>query len=91
MIAVPQPGARLRITRVGFAEAADKIQDLFLSGQRDQAIAAVPDELADEISLCGPKERIKERLQAWKDSPVTMINVGSSEPDTIRFMAVELL
>lgn len=79
------------ISRFGFAEAADEIQDLFLSGQRDQAIAAVPDELADEISLCGPKERIKERLQAWKDSPVTMINVGSSDPDTLRFMAEELL
>ena len=79
------------ISRFGFAEAADKIQDLFLSGQRDQAIAAVPDDLADEISLCGPKERIKERLQAWKDSPVTMINVGSSDPETLRFIAEEAL
>lgn len=79
------------VTRFGYGEAADKIQDLFMSGQRDQAIAAVPDELADEIALVGPKERIRERLQAWKDSPVTQLNVGSADPATLRFMAEELL
>lgn len=79
------------IVRMGFGDAADRIQELFLSGQRDQAIAAVPDELCDEISLLGPKERIRERLAAWKESPVTQINVGSGDPDTLRFMAEELL
>ncbi len=79
------------VSRFGYGEAAERIQELFLSGQRDQAIAAVPDTLADEISLVGPKERIRERLQAWKDSPVTQINVGSSDPATLRFMAEELL
>ena len=79
------------ISRFGFAEAADEIQNLFMSGQRDQAIAAVPDQLADEISLCGPKERIRERLQAWKDSPVTQLVVGTSDPETLQFMAEELL
>ena len=79
------------VARMGFGEVADRIQDLFLSGQRDQAIALVPDELCDEISLVGPKERIRERLQAWKDSPVTMINVGSGDPETLQFMAEELL
>lgn len=79
------------ITRFGFGEAADRIQELFMSGQRDQAIAAVPDELADEISLVGSKTRIRERLAAWQDSPVTQINVGSSDPATLQFMAEELL
>ncbi len=79
------------VSRFGYGEAAERIQELFLSGQRDQAIAAVPDTLADEISLVGPKERIRERLQAWKDSPVTQINVGSSDPATLQFMAEELL
>lgn len=79
------------ITRFGFGEAADKIQELFMSGQRDQAIAAVPDELADEISLCGSKERIRDRLAAWRESPVTQLVVGSSDPATLQFMAEELL
>ncbi len=79
------------ISRFGFADAAQEIQDLFMSGQRDQAIAAVPDELVDEIALCGPKERIRERLQAWKDSPVTQLNVGAADMDTLRFFAEELL
>jgi F420-dependent oxidoreductase-like protein len=79
------------VSRMGFAEEANQIQDLFLSGQRDQAIAAVPDQLADEISLCGSKERIRDRLNAWKDSPVTMLNVGTADADTMRFLAEELL
>jgi hypothetical protein len=74
-----------------FGDAADEIQNLFMSGKRDEAFAAVPDELVDEIALCGPKERIKERLQGWKDSPVTQINVGTNDPDTLRFFAEELL
>jgi alkanesulfonate monooxygenase SsuD/methylene tetrahydromethanopterin reductase-like flavin-dependent oxidoreductase (luciferase family) len=79
------------IGRMGFEAEADKIQELFLSGRRDQAIAAVPDELADEISLCGSKERIRDRLAAWNDSPVTMLNIGSGDEDTLRFFAEELL
>jgi F420-dependent oxidoreductase-like protein len=78
------------ISRQGFADEAEKIQELFLSGQRDQAIAAVPDQLVDEISLCGSKDRIRDRLAAWKESPVTMLNVGSADVDTLRFLAEEL-
>lgn len=79
------------ISRFGYADAAQQIQDLFMSGKRDQAIAAVPDELVDEIALCGPKPRIRERLQAWKDSPVTQLNVGNADSDTLEFLAEELL
>ena len=79
------------VSRMGFGAEADRVQELFFAGRRDEAIAAVPDELCDEISLVGPKERIRERLAAWKDSPVTMLNIGSANPDTLRFMAEELL
>jgi F420-dependent oxidoreductase-like protein len=53
--------------RLGYEAAAREIQDLFLSGERKQAEAAVPDALIDETSLIGPKERIKDRLDAWKE------------------------
>ncbi len=78
-------------TRMGFGEDAERVQELFMAGRRDEAMAAVPSELCDEISLVGPKARIRERLQAWKDSPVTQINVGTGNPETLRFMAEELL
>ena len=55
--------------RLGYEAAAVKIQDLYLDGKKAEAMAAVPDELVDEIALVGPKERIRERLAAWKASP----------------------
>ena len=79
------------ISRMGFEEEANHVQELFMSGRRDDAMAAVPDELCDEISLLGPKERILERLEAWKDSPVTCINVGANNQETLEFMAEALL
>ena len=75
------------MARMGFEEEAHRIQDLFFEGKRDEAIMAVPDEFADEISLVGPKERIAERIEAWRDSPVTTLLVGGTSPDTMRFLA----
>ena len=51
----------------GLRGGGTEIQDLFFAGKRDEAIAAVPDEFADEISLVGPPSRIKERLEAWRE------------------------
>lgn len=68
--------------RFGYEEEAIRIQDLFFEGRRDEAIAAVPDEFADAISLVGPRERIAERLEAWEASPVSTLLVyspGSAE------------
>jgi F420-dependent oxidoreductase-like protein len=53
--------------RLGYEEAAARIQALFLDGKRQEAAAAVPDALIDEISLVGPADRIRDRLQAWRD------------------------
>jgi hypothetical protein len=63
--------------RLGYEEAAVKIQDLFLAGKKAEAMAAVPDALVDEISLIGPKERIRDRVAAWKASPVTSMLIGA--------------
>jgi F420-dependent oxidoreductase-like protein len=75
------------MARMGFEEAAFKIQDLFFEGRRDEAIALVPDEFADEISLVGPPGRIKERLEVWKSSPVTTLTMYPSSPEQLRLAA----
>ena len=63
------------MARMGYEDEAHEIQHLFLEGKRGEAIAAVPSAFADEISLVGPPERIRDRLQAWEDSAVTTLNV----------------
>lgn len=78
------------MARMGYEEAAHEVQRLFGEGRRDEAIAAVPEEFADEISLVGPVERIRERLQAWEESPVTMLNVAARSEQECR-QAVELV
>ncbi len=55
-------------TAMGYGDEAEKIQDLYLAGEKDAAIAAVPDEFVDEIALVGPESRIRERAQAWKEA-----------------------
>jgi F420-dependent oxidoreductase-like protein len=78
--------------RFGFEAEALKIQELFFEGKRDEAIAAVPDEFADAISLCGPPERIRDRLAAWDESPVSSLLVYSpGGPDALRHLAEILL
>ncbi|NKB99280.1 MAG: LLM class F420-dependent oxidoreductase [Pseudomonadales bacterium] len=79
------------IARLGFADAAEEIQNLFMSGERMRAFEAVPDEFADEISLSGSKDRIRERLQDWEKSPVTSLLVSVQDVETLRFLAEELL
>ena len=73
--------------RMGFEAEANKIQDLFMEGKRGEAIAAVPDQFADEVSLCGPRDRVKERLQAWEETPVTSLLVAGLDAETMRTMA----
>lgn len=75
------------MARMGYEEEALRVQDLFLSGDHDGAVAAVPKEFADEISLVGPPERIAERLEAWRDSPVTTILIHASTAENLRAAA----
>ena len=75
------------MARMGFEEEALKIQDLFFAGKRDEAIAAVPEEFADEISLVGPPSRIRQRLEAWRSSPVTSLMISARAPDQLRQIA----
>lgn len=75
------------IRRIGYEADAIKIQNLYLDGKRGEAIAAVPDALVDALHLVGPKERIRDRFQAWKESKVGTLIVGTMQPEALRLMA----
>jgi F420-dependent oxidoreductase-like protein len=62
--------------RYGYEDAAKAIQDLYLSGRKADAEAAVPDALVDEVALCGPRERVRERLEEWRSAGVTTLMVA---------------
>ncbi len=85
-------GARSRnfynetVRRYGYEEAAKKIQDLYLAGRKAEAEAAVPDALVDEVGLFGSRERIRERLAAYREAGVTTLAVRGNL-DAVRLMA----
>jgi len=78
------------VRRMGYADAADEVQQLFLEGKRAEAAAAVPDAFADEISLVGSPARIRDRLQAWKHTPVTTLLAGTRDAAALRVLAEAL-
>jgi F420-dependent oxidoreductase-like protein len=71
----------------GYTQAADRIQELFLSGRRDEAAAAVPDEYVDQAGLIGPMERIRERWKPWSDSGADSICIAWPTPESVELMA----
>ena len=81
--------------RLGFEEAAVKIQDLFLAGKKMEAAMAVPDELVDAVHLVGPKARIRDRLSAWKQAGkrghVHTLLVQTGQVEALELLAEELL
>jgi len=81
--------------RLGYEEEAAKIQDAFLGGRRAEAVALVPDSLVDEVSLIGPKERVLERLGAWKQAAAerrvdTLLAAGAT-PEALSLLAEAVL
>jgi F420-dependent oxidoreductase-like protein len=73
--------------RYGFEEAAGRIQDLYLGGQKGEAAAAVPDALVDEIALVGDRARIADRLEAWRASGATTLVLQAQQPEALRLLA----
>ena len=71
----------------GYEAEAERIQDLFLDGKQREAAAAVPDALVDELALVGPRERIAERLAAWKESGATTLLISTRDAATLRAVA----
>jgi F420-dependent oxidoreductase-like protein len=76
-------------TRYGFGEVADRIQELYLSGRKNEAIAAVPDELARAISLIGPRGFVAERVAAFAEAGVTTLlatPVSTDRDESVRYV-----
>ncbi|MAC33816.1 MAG: LLM class F420-dependent oxidoreductase [Haliea sp.] len=82
-------------SRLGYADEAARIQELYLAGKKAEAEAAVPTALLDEVALVGPKERIRERLGAWKAAgqrgEVGTMLLGVHDPEVLELFAEELL
>ncbi len=80
---------------LGYEADAAKIQDLYLSGKQGEATMAVPDALVDEVHLVGPKERIRERLQAWKEAGkkghVGAMLIGAQQTEALEVVAEAML
>ncbi len=79
------------IGRFGFEAEAKLVQDLYLEGKKGAAAMAVPDELADEVSLVGPIERIKDRIQKWEESAVTGLLIGPQSAENMNKIAEVVL
>ena len=83
------------VKRMGYEDAAGKIQEAFLAGRRQEAAAAIPDSLIDETALVGPPERIRERLQAWqegaKEHRIGTMLLGGASSEALRVIAAAVL
>jgi len=73
--------------RYGYADAAAAIQDLYLAGKKDDAIAAVPDALVDEVALVGDRARIADRLAAFRECGVDTLILQARQPEALRLLA----
>jgi F420-dependent oxidoreductase-like protein len=77
------------VTRYGYGDAAHEIQELYLSGRQADAMAAIPDDLIDKVALTGSKEKVKERIDAYRDAGVKTLLVtpaAASQEDRLRMI-----
>ena len=73
--------------RYGYADAAATIQELYLAGKKNEAIAAVPDALVDEVALVGDRARIADRVAAFRDCGVETLILQARQPEALRLLA----
>jgi F420-dependent oxidoreductase-like protein len=74
------------VRRYGFEQEAEQIQDLYLDGKKDEAAELVPEELLEATTLCGSEGYVKERLAAYKESGITVLNVTPIGPDPVKLI-----
>lgn len=70
----------------GYGEEARRIQELYLAGRKRDAAAAVPDEFCELMTLCGPEGYVRERVEAFREAGVTMLNVTPVGPDPAKLI-----
>lgn len=73
--------------RYGFADAAEQVQELYLAGRKEEAIAAVPDDLVDATSVIGSPGHVRDRIAAYRASGVTTLVAMTEDPATLRQLA----
>jgi F420-dependent oxidoreductase-like protein len=64
------------VRRYGFDDAAQEVQDLYLDGKKEEAMAALPDELIDMVAICGPADHVRERIAAYREAGVGTLGVS---------------
>jgi F420-dependent oxidoreductase-like protein len=77
------------VTRYGYGDAAQKVQDLYLEQKYDEAMAAVPADLIEKVTLCGTKDKVAERLDVYRDAGVDTLlvtPVATTVDDRIRIL-----
>ena len=75
------------VCRYGFEEAAEQVQTLYLGGRKEEAAAAIPDALVDEVALCGPETRIAAGLERWQAGSITTLTLNTFDPHAVELMA----
>jgi F420-dependent oxidoreductase-like protein len=74
------------MTRRGYGDAARRVQELFLAGRREEAVAAVPEEYCDRLGLFGPPSRIRRRFAPWAECGITILAVRTDQPEAIELL-----
>ncbi len=69
------------VRRYGFEDAATRIQELYLDGKKEEAAAAIPPDLIDQVTMCGPREHVRERLEVYREAGVGTLIASVMAPD----------
>ena len=77
--------------RMGYAETADRVQELYLEGRKDEATALIPDQLVDDIHIIGDAAYVKDRVQQWEEAGVTTLLLSCRSAEEIRRVAEVVL
>jgi F420-dependent oxidoreductase-like protein len=73
--------------RMGYQDVADRIQELYLAGRKDEATALVPDELVEEVTIVGNADEVRAGVRRWEEAGVTMLILTLRTPEEVRRVA----